>query len=520
MQRQDRRSLFRILLVGIFVLLIMGVAASVQAEVILSSPRATMRSFLTEFHAGNYEAAAETLDLSGAQFTADERRQLVTWLKEVIDRMAFVDYTEIPAQGDAEPYRFPPDAEQQPIVIAPDADGQWKFTAETVAQIDALYQKWKDRPRLVAERPPWYRRMTPINNEPWRIGVLFAAILLAWIVGRIARVILNGVGSTFEKRNRRYTAATLRSLARAIVPAALVLGLEIGMSFLVLVPVVREISNTVIAILFTLAVGYAIWCLVDVVDVLLMKFAEGTASKLDDMLAPMIRTSLRVTLIVLILVQIATILSDKPMTSVIAGLGVGGLAIGLAAQDMIKNFFGSIMIFSDRPFEMGDRIQVGDYDGSVETVGFRSTRVRMLDGHLVTIPNAELANTSIRNVSKRPNIRRIMNVGVTYDTSPEKIQEAIDIILDALKDHEGMDAEMPPRAYFNEFNDSSLNIFVIYWYHPPDWWAYCAFSERVNFEILRRFNDAGIEFAFPSRTVYLETGEGGNGQVPEAIAAE
>ena len=150
-------------------------------------------------------------------------------------------------------------------------------------------------------------------------------------------------------------------------------------------------------------------------------FAATTPSKLDDMLAPMIRTSLRVTVVILVLVQVATILSDKPVTSIIAGLGAGGLAIGLAAQDTIKNFFGSIMIFSDRPFELGERVQVGDYDGVVETVGFRSTRLRTLDGHVVTMPNGELANMSIRNVSKRPNIRRIVNVGITYDTPVEKL---------------------------------------------------------------------------------------------------
>ena len=173
---------------------------------------------------------------------------------------------------------------------------------------------------------------------------------------------------------------------------------------------------------------------------------------------------------------------------------------------MIKNFFGSIMIFSDRPFELGDRIQVSGYDGVVEMVGFRSTRVRTLDGHVVTMPNGELANTSIRNVAKRPNIRRIMNIGITYDTPPQKVQEAIDIVTEILKDHEGQEGEMLPRVYFNEFNDSALNLFVIYWYHPADWWNYCAFSQRVNMEIFRQFNDAGIEFAFPSQTVYLAGG--------------
>ncbi len=347
---------------------------------------------------------------------------------------------------------------------------------------------------------------TIAGNPIWRIATLFLAILGGWIGGRLIRFVLNTMAKSLEKRDRRFSAATLQSLAKAVVPAALVLGLKVGLEFLVLVPAVESAADTVVSVLFTLAAGYAVWCLVNVVNVWLLAMAARTSSKLDDMLAPMISTSLRVTVIILVSVQVATVLSDKPMTSVIAGLGVGGLAIGLAAQDMIKNFFGSIMIFSDRPFEMGDRIQVSGFDGTVEMVGFRSTRIRTLDGHLVTIPNGNLANESIRNVAKRPNIRRIFNVGVTYDTPPEKLQEGIDIIKDVLKDHEGQAADMPARVFFDEFQNSSLNLFVIYWYHPADWWAYCAFSQWVNMEILKRFNAAGIEFAFPSQTIYLAGG--------------
>ena len=119
------------------------------------------------------------------------------------------------------------------------------------------------------------------------------------------------------------------------------------------------------------------------------------------------------------------------------------------------------------------------------------------------MPNGELANMSIRNVAKRPNIRRVMNLGVTYDTSVEKLREAIEIVQDVLHDHEGQNPDLPPRVFFNEFNDSALNLFVIYWYHPAEWWKYCEFSQRVNMEILQRFNEAHIEFAFPSQTVYL-----------------
>jgi MscS family membrane protein len=243
--------------------------------------------------------------------------------------------------------------------------------------------------------------------------------------------------------------------------------------------------------------------LVDVVDEWMKSISEKTESKLDDMLRPMVRTSLRATIIILALVQVATILSDKPMTSVIAGLGVGGLAIGLASQDMVKNFFGSVMILSDHPFEINDFIEASGHTGTVESVGFRSTRLRTPDGHVVTIPNGGLANESIKNLSARPFLKRSFGLGLTYDTSPEQIENAIAIVNQILDQHNGMSEDKPPLVNFTELTDSTLNLQVTYWHFPADWASFRALNDHVNLEILRRFNAAGLEFAFPSQSIYL-----------------
>jgi MscS family membrane protein len=197
------------------------------------------------------------------------------------------------------------------------------------------------------------------------------------------------------------------------------------------------------------------------------------------------------------------VLSDKPAASILAGLGVGGLAMALAAQETVKNLFGSLVILGDKPFEIGERIVVDQFDGSVERVGFRSTRIRLLDGALVTIPNGELANKFIQNMDKRPHIRRIANLSITYDTPPEKVRRAKEILEEILRNHEGMKPDFPPRVHFNEFNNASLNLIIHYWYHPADYWKYMDFSERVNAEILARFNAEGINFAFPTQTLHL-----------------
>jgi len=181
--------------------------------------------------------------------------------------------------------------------------------------------------------------------------------------------------------------------------------------------------------------------------------------------------------------------------------------VALAAQDTLKNFFGSIMIMLDKPFTIGQRIIVEGHDGVIEQIGFRSTRVRTLTGHLVTVPNDKMATSSVENIGQRPSIRRLTNITITYDTPPEKVEKAVSIIREILDNHEGMDPEFPPRVYFNEFNDTSLNILMVYWYFPPDYWAYLDFSERINLEIMNQFEKEGIEFAFPTTTTFLAQDE-------------
>ena len=146
---------------------------------------------------------------------------------------------------------------------------------------------------------------------------------------------------------------------------------------------------------------------------------------------------------------------------------------------------------------------VDGHDGPVEEVGLRSTKIRTLEGHLVTVPNGQLANRTIQNIGQRPHIRRIANLTITYDTLPEKIERAIEIVKELLDNHEGMHEDFPPRVFFNELNADSLNIMAIYWYHPPNYWDYMAFTERFNQEVFRRFNEEGIDFAFPTQTLYL-----------------
>lgn len=346
--------------------------------------------------------------------------------------------------------------------------------------------------------------VTLLEQELWRLVVFAALILAGLVVGRLSRWLLERLSKRQTEAGQLVLGACSAAFARSATLLGFAFSLAPAFASLYLPDEgVRGFTVTLADLLMTIAVGFTIYQLVDVPDRWLVALGQRNQSKMHDMIAPIVSKTLRAVVILLSLVQVATVLSNKPVTSIIAGLGIGGLAIGLAAQDSIKNFFGSLSLLADKPFEMGDRVKVGDIDGMIESVGLRSTRIRTLIGHLVTIPNGDLANRTIENIARRPFLFRKMNITVTYDTPPEKVQRAIVILQEILAGHPGQNAERPPRVYFNEFNDVSLNILVLFWYFPADWWAFNDLCQKVNFEILQRFNAEGIEFAFPTQTLYL-----------------
>ena len=333
------------------------------------------------------------------------------------------------------------------------------------------------------------------GNEVWRLVALPACVLGSLLAGWLARGALRRQAAQDAARPIRATLLGAASKAMLFLGAAL--GLELGSSFLTLDPRTAEVVGAARGVLLTLALAWLAYHLVDVASAWLGRMKHD-ASRMDRMLVPLVRNSLRTVIVLLTVVQLFTQLSGKPFTTLLAGLGLGGLALALAAQETIKNLFGSMVIFADKPFELGDRISVDSFDGPVERVGFRSTRLRNADGYLVTIPNGELANKTIVNISKRPYIRRVINLVLPTDTEPAQVQRALAILRDLLQDHEGQRPNLPPRVQLLDLTAAGLTIQALYWYHPPDDAAYLAFSERVNLELLRRFDAEGIAQSRPA----------------------
>lgn len=341
------------------------------------------------------------------------------------------------------------------------------------------------------------------DNELWRLIAFFGVIVSTVIAAKVSRSALQRSADVFERHGRVLVATAFRALSRSMIFAAIAVAFPVGSAFLNMGEMALLIVRSIQGVVISLAIGFSLYQLVEVVTIWLHQHANQNDSAMEKMLVPIVRTSLQVTVIALTALQVVQSLTDRPLTSIIAGLGVGGLAVALAAQDTIKHFFGSLVLFADKPFQVGERISVDTTDGVVELVGFRSTRIRTLEGELVTFPNGDLANKTIVNIGRRPYIRHRSVINVTYTTTPERLNRALEIIQELLKNHEGMQPELPPRVVFDDFSATSLNILVMFWYHPADYWMFKNFVERINFQILEKFNAEDIRFAFPTQTVYL-----------------
>jgi MscS family membrane protein len=336
----------------------------------------------------------------------------------------------------------------------------------------------------------------------WQYVVSFIYIFLAFYISKLLDVLLTGK----LKRLAQKTKIKLDDLILEMVRGPLriivfVLLLHVGLQVFQWPSWLEHFVSQALQVIVAVAITYVLLKLIDLLMNLWREKSAGEEGKLlDDQLFPIIRKSLKLFVVVVAALVTAQNL-EFDITALLASLSIGGLALGLAAQDTLSNLFGAVAIFADKPFRIGDRIQLESVDGMVESIGLRSTRVRNLDGHLITIPNKTMGNATITNVTKRPNIKTIMTIGITYDTPYPKVKRAIEILSEIYKGH--------PMTFdvwisFKEFADSSLGITVIHWYNSTVYQEYLAGMQELNLEIKRRFDEEQISFAFPTRTLFIK----------------
>lgn len=193
------------------------------------------------------------------------------------------------------------------------------------------------------------------------------------------------------------------------------------------------------------------------------------------------------------------------VTAIITGLGIGGIAIALAAQNILGDLFNYFVIFFDRPFEIGDFLVIGDKNGVVEKIGIKTTRIRTLSGEELVFSNADLTNSRIHNYKKMQRRRIVFSVGVTYETPSEKVRQIPGVLKEIVESQELVDFD---RAHFKEFGDSSLNFEIVYYINSAEYATYMDIQQDYNFQIYERFEEMGVDLAFPTRTLYIRNENG------------
>jgi MscS family membrane protein len=221
------------------------------------------------------------------------------------------------------------------------------------------------------------------------------------------------------------------------------------------------------------------------------RHAREADRKFNDQLFWVIRVSLNTfTIVVAILVTAQNMSID--ITAAIASLSIGGLAVGLAAQDTLANLFGAVAVFVDKPFRVGDQIKLDGAEGVVETVGLRSTRVRNSEGHLIAVPNKTMGNATITNITQRPNIKTVMNFALPHSLPNDKIKRALTLLGEIYR-HHPMTQDV--WVSFNQFTGANLNIQVVHWWKGTDYQKYLAGIQEMNLAVKDRFDAEGIPFA-------------------------
>jgi MscS family membrane protein len=331
--------------------------------------------------------------------------------------------------------------------------------------------------------------------------IALCIVALAFGIGKIAYWVMSRIVRTFTARTKtKLDDLIIDLIDTPIVVLIALAGLKIGVDQLSLNLKAAGIIDKVLFILFILNVS---WVIINLIDAIIKNYLKPMAEKskngIDNAVAGV---AARIVKIILWAVVILAILSNLGynISALIAGLGIGGLAIALAAQDLLSNLFGGFAILSDKPFKIGDRVKWGTNDGFVREIGFRTTRIETLDGTMLVVSNSELAKTTLENISKEPARRVVLKIGLVYNTPTRKVKQAEDILKEIILKN----SDLKDDAFigFSDFGDFALIITAVYFIKDPS--KVLTVKSAVNREIKDRFEKARLEFAYPTQSIVME----------------
>lgn len=346
------------------------------------------------------------------------------------------------------------------------------------------------------------QREMPKGIRLWLYPASILYVLLAlWASRFIDRFVHNSVRRWATRTKTQLDEVMMKLIDGPVKVICFVILLHIGLRVLPWPQWIEEFISKGMLIVVALSLTYMMAKFVDLMIGYWRQRASADADKsFDEHLIPIIRKTL-IAIVVIVAALVTAQNLGVNITGLLTSLSIGGLAVGLAAQDTLANFFGAVSVLVDKPFRVGDRIKLDAIDGTVEAIGLRSTRVRHLDGYLITVPNKTIGSAVITNITRRPHIKTEMNIGITYDTTAEKLKRAVEIIKEVYKSNP-MTSELV--VSFNKFADSALNILVVHFWNSTDQRAYLDGMQEMNLQLKKRFDEEKIDFAFPTQTLYLK----------------
>lgn len=473
------------------------------------SPLASLRTFLDLCRAGDYEAAAGFLELSKNQ--AEEGPELARRLEAVLDRrLPLTEATLSPAavgtRGDDLPRNVDEigtialdDGTAEPVMMVRrfQPEPRWIFAKATVARIDVWYAQLENY-WLLAHLPPSLLEPGP-RGVPWWQWIALPLLLLAagivgWLFALVSRLVTVRLLSRLDHD----------LLSQLTWPFAVIWALGVVYVALPLLGLHSRVEGFVLTGLRTAFLVVVFWVLTRLLDLvcgLVMRSAWATTHASAASLVPLAKRIVKVALVAIVVVAVLADLG-YPVASMIAGLGIGGLVVALAAQKTVENLFGAFAIGTDQPFRQGDYVRIEGAEGTVETIGLRSTRIRTLDRTLVTVPNGKLADMRIESLSARDRMRVACTVGLVYDTTPTQLRAAIEGMKAVLLGHPKIWTDTV-IVRLSALGASSLDIEVMAWFTTSDVNEFGEIQQEVLIGLLEAVQAAGTALAFPTQTVEL-----------------
>lgn len=474
------------------------------------TPRAAVESVFGWLEPSHYNPAKaiRCLDRSGRGVA--ELRESAQRIKSVYEARALrIDFTKLSEQPNwvnpqGQKSSFLPHPGLPRVEVERQADGEWRWTRSALDRVDELHEDTLAQSHAYwLQKLPAWTRVRVLGLEVWQGLVLLFIVLVAYALRAVIRAVVKvRLAKLAEERGAHLTAQIAQVFATPGACLLLAMMLRLAYPSLGLSLDAAVVVSTSIKALVVFGLVVALYRLTDVFSTHLAQRALKTESKLDDQFVPLFRKATKVLIVIAGILLVLQNL-DVNVMSLVAGLGIGGLAVALAAKDSIANLFGSIMIFTDRPFSIGDWIKVESVEGRIEEVGFRSTKIRTLADTIVTLPNARFMEATIENFSARRARRIFSTIAITYDTPREKLQAFIEGIRAIIQANPNTQKDTY-EVHFSGFSTAGLEVYVHFYTVRLTWSEELRERHNVFSEILRLTNALGLKLSAPSPTLKAE----------------